>query len=429
MPKPMSSNIPDHQPGPGTPPPPGENPASVGEDRTPDVGTAGNSFNRLLKRVSRRWLVLVVVLGLIPLLKPVLFGRSTLRGAEGKKVAVLPVVTAGRVLREDLYNEVKVAAEFRPYAEVELHAKVSGYLEQLNVDFGDRVKAGQLIARLEVPELTNQLDQVRAAQMKAAADYKNAHLACLRLQAVEKEHPNLVAQQDLDTAEAKDQTAEAALAAAKADVEKYVTMVAYTRITAPFDGIITRRFVDPGVLIQAGTASASQSLPLVCVSDIYRLRLDFPVSVAYVKEVEVGAPVEVRVDSLGGKTFSGKISRCSRKVDEATRTMLTEIEVPNPNLELVPGMYATVSLRVGRQRNALAIPTEAVAGGSKPSVYLINSAGEIEERSVTLGLETSTEYEVVSGLKEGDVILTGDRSRVHPGQKVQTKLTGPLAQQ
>jgi RND family efflux transporter MFP subunit len=205
-------------------------------------------------------------------------------------------------------------------------------------------------------------------------------------------------------------------------VEKYQTLLAYTRITAPFDGVITRRYADPGSLIQAGTASDTQSMPLVRLSDNYHLRLDFPVSVKYVKDIQIGDPVEVRVEFLGGKSFTGKISRSARKVDEDTRTMITEVEVPNPDLELVPGMYATVALKVERRPQALAVPTEAISIGKTTSVYLINSRQEIEERPVTTGLEMPGKYEIVSGLKEGDLVLVGSRSQVRPGQRVEAKL-------
>lgn len=339
----------------------------------------------------------------------------------------LPVAVA-RVTREDLYSEVTIPAEFRPYNEVQLHAKVSGYLDRINVDFGDQVKAGQLVAQLEVPELRDELDQALAAQKRAEADYWNTHLAYTRLQAVDQEHPNLLAQQELDTAEAKDRTAAAALAAAKADAEKYQAMLGYTRITAPFDGVITRRYVDPGVLIQAGTSSATQSLPLVCLSDNYRLRLDFPVSVAYVKDVRAGTEVEVRVDSLDDRRLTGKISRCTQKVDESTRTMTAEIEVPNPRLEFVPGMYATVVLKADRHSNSLSIPTEAVSSGQTSSVYLVNAKHEIEERPVTLGLETPNRYEVLAGLMEGELVFVGSRSQVHLGQKVEVKTLTALAE-
>jgi RND family efflux transporter MFP subunit len=343
--------------------------------------------------------------------------------------ARLPTVAVAKAVHEDLYNEVHLPAEFRPYLQVELHAKVSGYVDHINVDIGDRVKAGQLLATLEVPELQAELSRSIAAEKRAAADYKDAHLVYTRLQAVEKDHPNLVAQQELDAAEAKDSTTDAAIAGAKAERERYQTMIRYTKITAPFDGVITHRYADPGSLIQAGTASDTQAMPLVRLSDNYHLRLDFPVSVAYVKDIHIGDPVDVRVESLGGKTFSGSISRSAEKIDEATRTMLTEIEVANPNLELVPGMYAEALLKVQRRPQALAVPVEAVSQEKPPTVYVVNQAGQIEARSVTLGLETPSRYEVLAGLKEGDLVMIGTRSAVKPGQKVETKLVGPLAQQ
>jgi RND family efflux transporter MFP subunit len=340
----------------------------------------------------------------------------------------LPVAVA-KVTREDLFNQVTMPAEFRPYLQVELHAKVSGYVDQINVDIGDQVKAGQLLAKLEVPELQAELDHASAQEKLAEADYKDAHLIYNRLVAVNKEHPNLVAQQDLDTAESKDHTTEAAIAGAKADVEKYQTLVGYTRITAPFDGVITWRYADPGSLIQAGTASDTQSLPLVRVSDNYHLRLDFPVSVAYVKDIRINDPVEVRVQSVGGKSFTGTISRCTQKVNEDTRTMITEIEVPNPKLELVPGMYAEVDLKVGRRLATLSVPIEAVSADKQATVYLVNRDGEIEVRPVTLGLETSDKYEILTGLGEGDMVMVGSRAQVKPGQKVEPKVVGSLARE
>jgi RND family efflux transporter MFP subunit len=327
-----------------------------------------------------------------------------------------------KVTREDLFKEVTVPAEFRPYEEVELHAKVSGYLQKMNVDFGDQVKGGQLLATLEVPELQAELANAQAAKKKADADYTNAHLIYSRLISVNKDHPNLVAQQDLDTAQANDLTTAAAISAAKASVEKFQTMISYTQITAPFDGVVTRRYADPGALIQASMASDTQTLPVVRVSDNYRLRLDFPVSLDFVPDIQVGASVEVQVGSLGGKTFSGKISRFTHDVDDNTRTMETEIEVPNPNLELVPGMYANVILKVQQRPNALAIPVEAVAGEKNPTVFVINQDHQIEERIIKLGLETPEKFEVLSGLSEGDLVVVGNRAQFQAGEKVEPKL-------
>ncbi len=353
---------------------------------------------------------------------------QTGQAAEKEDAASLPTVAVARAQREDLWKELRIPAEFRPFAEVQLHAKVSGYLKQITVDFGDQVKAGQLLATLEVPELADQLHSALAAGQKAAADYTNAHLVFTRLQAVDKEHPNLVAQQDLDAAQGRDGMAAAAIAAAQADVEKYQTLMAYTKITAPFDGVITKRYADPGALIQAGTASDTQALPLVRLSDNYHLRLDFYVDVDNVKDIHLGDPVEVRVDSLGGLSSTGKISRVTYRVEEDTRKMTAEIEVPNPQLELVPGMYATVKLKVERRPQALAIPIEAVSGEKKSVVFMVNPNQEIEERPVTLGLETADRVEVLSGLKEGDLVVVGNHSQIRPGQKAQTKFLKPTGE-
>ena len=199
--------------------------------------------------------------------------------------------------RGDLSKIVPIPAEFRPYVEVELHAKVSGYLDKMNVDFGDRVKAGQLLATIEVPELQDELNNALAVEQRAEADFTNAHLIYTRLMAVNHDHPNLVAQQDIDTATAKDLAAEAAVGAAKADAGKYRTLVGYTQITAPFDGVITHRYVDPGALVQAGT-STENTQPLLEISDNYHLRLDFFVSEDYVKDISIGNTVsgEYRLD-------------------------------------------------------------------------------------------------------------------------------------
>jgi RND family efflux transporter MFP subunit len=344
-----------------------------------------------------------------------MFRRAPLRGSSPEEASALPAADVSKVTRGDLFKEVTIAAEFRPYVEVALPAKVTGYVDKMNVDFGDTVKAGQLLATLEVPELQAQLDNAIAVEQKAQADYTNANLIYSRLQSVNLNHPNLVAQQELDTADANDLTAAAAIAAAKAEVEKYQTMVGYTRIIAPFDGIVTYRYADPGTLIDA------QGKPIVRVSDNYRLRLDFPVTVDYVKDIHLGDPVEVRIDSLGGKTLSGKISRFTHDVNDDTRTMLTEIEVPNPDLELVPGMYASVILRVEQRLNALAIPIEAVSSEQNPTVLVINGDQQIEERPVKLGVETPDKFEVLSGLQEGDMVVVGNRTQFQVGEKVKPK--------
>ena len=367
-----------------------------------------------MKEKAKLFLLAGMIAGVVGL-------SSCKEGAEKSSEGGPPTVPVAKVARETLSKEVPIPGEFRPYVEVELHAKVSGYLNQMNVDFGDRVTNGELLATIEVPELQDQLNNAVANEQRAEADYTNAHLIYTRLVSVNQQHPNLVAEQDIDTATAKDLTAQAAVAAAKAEAGRYRTLVGYTRIMAPFDGVITHRYVDPGALVEAGTTSANTE-GLLRISDNYRLRLDFPVSDAYVKNVKVGDVVQVRVESMGGKTFNGKITRATLRVNLDTRTMMTEIEVPNPDLELVPGMYASVFFQAERHVDALSIPVQAMPPGQSSTAYVVNNQNEVEERPVKLGLETPYKFEVLSGLKEGDLVLIGSRAAVKPGEKVEAKI-------
>jgi RND family efflux transporter MFP subunit len=343
-----------------------------------------------------------------------------------------PRVAVAVVGREDLNQELACQAELRPYQEIDLHAKVAGYLQDIRVDIGDRVEAGQVIANIEVPELKDDLQRAAAAQKRdeqevarAEAAYEDAHLSYTRLCAVNKSQPNLVALQDLDNARTREGGAGSALAAAKAQVEvsradcnKLQTMLKYCQITAPFAGIISQRYADPGALIQAGTSSSTQTLPVVRLSQADRLRLEIPVSVTYVSQVKLGEPVEVRVESCG-KTITGKLARSSGAVDPATRTMRVEVDVPNPELQLIPGMYASAVLRLAHREKALALPVEAVSRDGACTVLLVNQENRIEQRTIALGLETPTKVEVLAGLNEADRVVIGNRSLFRPGQQVQ----------
>jgi RND family efflux transporter MFP subunit len=386
-----------------------------------------------IKKTRARWLGWTiggaVALGAIGFwfLRPV--------GVEAKTTSIeseLPAVAAVKVGRENLSRGQTFDAEFRPYEEIELHAKVSGFVESILVDVGDRVTNGQSIATLEVPELADDLERARAVEkrseselLRAQAEHEQAHTNYDRLAAVEKAQPNLVAQQDIDLAQAKDRAAEAALETArqqilvaKAEAKKLQTMMSYTEITAPFDGVITRRFADRGALIPGG---GSSSTPIVQLSENSRLRLVFPVSVTSVPKIKIGDPVEINVEALD-RTFPGKISRFTRKIEMATRTMEVEAEVTNADLILVPGMYASVTLQLDSRNHALTVPIEAVSRQKTPTVFVINQRQEIEERAVKLGLETPSKIEVLAGLSENEVVMIGSRTQVKPGQKVEAKL-------
>ena len=364
-------------------------------------------------------------------------GPSETAAGPTQTVEVTPVT------RRDLSHGLTLTAEFKPYQEVEIHAKVAGYVKKINVDVGDHSKAGDVIATLEIPEIEDELKEADAEVLTAQeevksmqAAYGESNLLASRLSAAAQEAKGLIAQQDIDTANAKNRADEANLAAARqkvaqaqANADHLRDMVAYSKITAPFDGVVTRRYADTGALVQAGTvqsgtAGNSNSMPLISFAQLNRLRLEFPVPESAVAYVHVGSPVEITVVSLG-KTFPGIVSRFAQKVDTDTRTMLTEVDVDNPDFLYTPGMYATVRLILSAKKDALAVPIQCVSIGDKSTVLVLDRDHKIKEQEVSLGLETPTMAEVLSGLNEGDLVVVGSRSSVQIGQPAVAKEAPP----
>jgi RND family efflux transporter MFP subunit len=365
---------------------------------------------------------------------------------EAGRVTTVPVERVGR---HDLTRELDVAAEFRPFQEVEVHAKVAGYLKSIAVDVGDHVAAGQVVAVLEVPEYAEELAHATATERRTELDvvrsrsevkrteatYLMRKVAYERLQAVSKARPNLVAQQEVDSsaaqyreAEGQWESAKAALAATEQQVnvssatkERVRTMMNYLKITAPFAGVVTKRYAHPGAMIQAGTASQTQAMPVVRISQIHRLRLVLPVPESAVSRVKLGGAVEVRVDALQ-QVFQGRVARFNDRLDAATRTMETEVDIDNRTGVILPGMFGTATIVLETRAEALAVPVQAVSGhATKPAVMVVKG-GVLEERTVTLGMETPGLVELLTGVAEGDLVVTGNRSGLKAGRRVETKL-------
>jgi RND family efflux transporter MFP subunit len=333
-------------------------------------------------------------------------------------------VAVARTNRVNLSNSMTFQGEFTAFQDVLIHAKVSGYVNPIRVDIGDRVKAGELLATLEVPELKDQLEGALASERSAKAEHELAHLNHERLVNVNKEHPNLVAQQDLDDAEAKDSSTEAALATAKADADRFSTLSDYTRVMAPFSGVITKRFVDNGTLVEAGTASNTGPIVELAESDLLRLR--FPVAEAETPVVRIGGSVSIAVDALH-RVFTGKIARDAGDIDRSTRTMIVEVDVPNPDDDLTAGMYASVTLSIQHADGVLAVPLQALSPGDSPTVLVVDKENTIEERPVVVGIRTAALAEIRSGLNEGDLVVVGERSGLAPGTAVAPKPVDPAA--
>jgi RND family efflux transporter MFP subunit len=367
-------------------------------------------------------------------------------------------VTVGvtKVSRVDLKRTLTLSSELVPFQEIDVYAKESGYVKNLYVDYGSRVKQGQLMAVLEIPELqaqleqdegeikslANQIDRAQNEVNRYKAVYTALHLEYQRLNSVFQSQPGLVAQQEVDDAQGKDLSAASQVDAAEANLDAIQGQLAaaqgklahdqalysYSRITAPFAGVVTQRYANLGALMQAGTNSSTQAMPLVRLSQDNLFRLVIPVPESYVRFIRVGDAVNVRVPSLE-RDFPGKVARFSVDVREDTRTMHTEVDVPNPDRVLLPGVYAEATLTLEQKSNALAVPLQAVDRGAQSTVFVVNAEGTIEQRAVTLGLETPNRVEVLSGLAEGDQVVVSDRSGLKTGDKVHPRAVEMLEYQ
>jgi RND family efflux transporter MFP subunit len=365
-----------------------------------------------------------------------------------------PTVAVVKVERRDIASDLEIASEFLPYQEIDVYAKVSGYIQKLYVDWGTHVKQGQLLAVLEIPELEQELrldeatvrrnehDLARSREevTRAESAYNVAHLTYTRLAEVQKTQPELVAQQEVDVAHGKDLEANAGVSAAKdalasaeqalqvahSALDKDRALFAYARMTAPFDGVVTKIYVYTGALLPAGTSSSKSDSALCHLSQNNLLRLVIPVPERAVADVHPGETVAVDVSALK-RTFNGKIALLSDQIDLTTRTMHTEVTVPNPNYELVPGMYASVRIPLHTANGVLTVPMQAVEGigNGQGTVLVVDHSNRIEKRAVTTGLESASDVEIISGLTENELVVFGEQNQFKAGQLVSPKPIQP----
>ena len=398
-------------------------------------------------RVRVKPLTAAVVLATACVMSSLLAGCNRPDPSSG---AIATPAAVTEVRRSSIGNSFAVAGEFVPYQEIEMHAKVSGYVRNINVDIGDRVKTGQVLAVLEVPELMAQLQgagaAVRHSQQEVIraqnnlsrdeAQHAALHANAQRLDDANRARPGLIAQQELDDAQAKDRASEAqieaakaALSAAKQQLEmaqanntQMAAMSDYTRIVAPFDGVVTWRYADTGALVQAGTTN-SNSAPVVKLAQVNVLRLRIPVPESLAATVRVGQVADVTVQATG-EHFTGKVTRFTDALDRTTRTMQVEIDVPNENYKLQPGMYANVRLQTQERPDVLTVPVQAVQHtNGKAMVLLVDGHNRVESREIQTGVEDASRVEVISGLSEGERVIVGNFGAFQPGQTVTPKLT------
>jgi membrane fusion protein, multidrug efflux system len=318
--------------------------------------------------------------------------------------AALPVQTLP-VQRRDLTRRLTIPGNVSPWLQATLYAKVPGYLKSMGADKGDVVKKGQLLAVLDAPEVEQQFQQ-------ADADYHIKHITFQRLRNVWRENPDVIAKQDVDLAEA-------AAKAAKHLRDSRRSLLEYTKVFAPFNGTITARFADPGAFIPAATGSATQTVPFFTVMDLDTVRIYVSVPQEAALWANQGIPAVLTARELPGQEFRGTVTRTTTALDPSTRTLLVEIDLPNPDHRLRPGMFITATLILEEHPQALALlPAALVSDKTGKSVFVVEN-GTAKRVAVKTGLDDGMWVEITEGLRENMEVIVVGKTGLTDGQAVQ----------
>ncbi|MGC2442871.1 efflux RND transporter periplasmic adaptor subunit, partial [Candidatus Binatus sp.] len=346
-----------------------------------------------------------------------------------------PIVDVIHPVQGEMAKSIDLPGDVVGFYEAALHAKVTGYLKSISVDKGDSVKKGQVLAEIEVPELQSNL-------MRSQASLEIERITYDRLKKVQHDDPRLISQQDVDMAYAKYLEAQAA-------VSTLQTMVGYTRIIAPFDGVITGRFADPGALIRAGggdigvdetsgliSPGATEGAgghrdgggPILTLADIDKLRVYIYVPEASYPFIHAGTPASLHFDEFPDRTFKGTVARYASSLDLATRTMLTEVDIDNPRRLIYPRSYAHVAIELVRHPDALSLPASAIQGSGESARVLVIDEGRLTEVPVKTGINNGAYVEVTSGVSPQSLVVTIFSNTLTAGQQVDTRIQNQTVQ-
>lgn len=361
-------------------------------------------------------------------------GARALSARAGSAKTPVGVVTAER---RDLVRKITLPGTLVAFNEATLYGKVAGYVKRIRVDKGDPVRLGQTLAVLEAPEMVKEVDQAQAnyrealaslIRAKAEADLQAATYK--RYREVHDKDPDAISQQELDEYRSKSEVADAEVKLAEARVEtaganhdRLVALNQYASITAPFSGVVTARYVDPGALIQAATSSM-QGQPVVTIQELCTIRVYVSVPEVDVPFIHSGIPASLTPAAFPGRTFRAAVTRIAEALDPSTRTMKTEIDFLNPHHILRPGMFGEVTLEIERIPNALVIPdTALVVEGSKRFIWLVRD-GTAHRAQVETGMDDGTQVEIRSGLSGREQVIVAGKDGLAEGKPVQTSSEG-----
>jgi RND family efflux transporter MFP subunit len=348
----------------------------------------------------------------------------------------LPVVIVVEPMQKPAVQSVTLAASVEAFEMTTLYAKVAGYLRWIKVDKGDQVRKGNVLALIEVPEMENEYQsaqarviEAQAASERAQADATFKQLTFQRLAGVRESQPNVIPQQEVDVARAALEVAQADAKLAKARLElarselaKLRTLIEYAEIKSPYDGVVTERFVDPGALIQTGTSSKGN--PIVTVASVDQVRVYVNVPERDVPHLNRRDSAEVLLDAFPGKVLDGSITRFATALDPRTRTMKAEIDLPNDDHQIRPGMYGTARLKLGTETNAIFLPSQSVREDTegKKFVYVF-AQNRIRKVPVETGLDDGKLIQV-KGLRGNETVVLSSTANLQEGLVVRTVKAG-----
>jgi membrane fusion protein, multidrug efflux system len=346
-----------------------------------------------------------------------LISRFSERRALAKETEVLAVATVAVIhpKLEPPQQELALPSSLQAYTESPIYARTNGYLLKWYKDIGSRVQKGERLADIETPEIDQELVQAKAAHDQAAAQVEIANTSAKRWENLQK--MDAVAQQETDERTNAYAQAQASLAAASANVRRLEELESFNHIYAPFSGVLTKRNVDIGALINAGNTGSNQQLFNIARIDPIRVYVSVPE--IYASTVHPGTPAALELTSLAGQRFSGSVVRNADSIDPTTRTLLTEIDVPNPKGELLPGAYAQVRFDLSIKVANLSVPVNALmfrAEGARAAV--VDANGKVHLRPVTIGRDYGTTLEIVAGLQPSDSVVLNPSDSLEDGQQV-----------
>src|SRR5579859_2194887 len=357
-------------------------------------------------------LLVLLVAGAMTLLSRASHERALAKETERETI---PTVAVVHPLAEKPDEELILPGSLQAFEESPIYARTSGYLVRWYKDIGSKVGKGELLAKIDAPEVDQELNQTRAARQQILAQMELAKISADRWENLRKS--DSVSAQEADTQLSGYRQAQANLAAADANVRRLEQLEGFKKVYAPFSGVLTRRNVDPGALINAGAQASGREL--FDIASVDPLRVYTSVPQAYAPSIKVGANTFVTLQEFPGQKFSAKVARTAQAIDTNTRTLLTEVDVPNKDGRLLPGSFGEVHFAVGSNVNKVTVPVNAMLfRAQNAQVAVVGPDKKVQLRAINIGKDYGTSLEVLDGVTVHDLVIINPPDSLEEGQEV-----------